>query len=390
MPRRQVKKKKTGVPGIYEVTPTEFLVVRTWMDPKTGKKRKKEVTVNGRFELAVAIRRGLKDGAATERSRTKWRDFAMHFVEACVRSMAPFTQDRYLNSIGHLNLRFGDHWLDAIEALDIEDWRNDMEKEGYKPRTINGWLRVMRSMFKRAVKEKRIRHNPAREVRGLTEGRVSGRRGVSLSVAEFKALLSTVRTMKERGEVAPDIARMIETLAWTGCRIGELVALRWEDWRHGELQIARARSKHIVKLPKNGDPRSTTVVEPLAQVLQEQRQWLLSTQHAGLESGLVFPGNPQQAKAAAARYGRAMRWHRSRSCLDKPLREACQRAGVRELSPHGFRRTLENLMRKAAVEGVVRRSMSGWRSEEAQNIYEVVDPEDRADAGKALVALVEG
>ncbi|MEM7263511.1 MAG: hypothetical protein AAF488_16100 [Planctomycetota bacterium] len=88
----------------------------------------------------------------------------------------------------------------------------------------------------------------------------------------------------------------------------------------------------------------------------------------------MFPSNPRQAKATAVRYGREMQWYRSRSCLHDVLPEVCRRAQVRELSPHGFRRTLENLMRKASVEGVVRRSMSGWRSQEAQRSNEVVDP----------------
>jgi hypothetical protein len=49
----------------------------------------------------------------------------------------------------------------------------------------------------------------------------------------------------------------------------------------------------------------------------------------------------------------------------------------------------ENLLRKAGVDDLVRRSMAGWRSEEAQRIYANVDPEERQAAAKALVALVE-
>jgi hypothetical protein len=38
---------------------------------------------------------------------------------------------------------------------------------------------------------------------------------------------------------------------------------------------------------------------------------------------------------------------------------------------------------------LVRRSMAGWRSEEAQRIYATVDPEERQAAGRTLVALVQ-
>jgi hypothetical protein len=47
------------------------------------------------------------------------------------------------------------------------------------------------------------------------------------------------------------------------------------------------------------------------------------------------------------------------------------------------------MLRKAGVDDLVRRSMAGWRSKEAQRIYATVDPEERQAAAKAFVALVE-
>lgn len=66
-------------------------------------------------------------------------------------------------------------------------------------------------------------------------------------------------------------------------------------------------------------------------------------------------------------------WFRSETVLDAPLRKVVKAAGI---TP------------KAGVDDLVRRSMAGWRSEEAQRIYANVDPEERREAAKALVALV--
>jgi integrase len=82
-------------------------------------------------------------------------------------------------------------------------------------------------------------------------------------------------------------------------------------------------------------------------------------------------------------------WHRSENVLDAPLRKVVEAAGITPISLHSLRRTYENLLRKAGVDDLVRRSMAGWRSEEAQRIYANVDPEERQAAAKALVALVE-
>jgi hypothetical protein len=60
------------------------------------------------------------------------------------------------------------------------------------------------------------------------------------------------------------------------------------------------------------------------------------------------------------------------------------------VSPHSFRRTFENVLRKAGVDDLVRRSLAGWSTEEAQSIYATVDPEDRMAAGRRIVDLVLG
>ena len=65
-------------------------------------------------------------------------------------------------------------------------------------------------------------------------------------------------------------------------------------------------------------------------------------------------------------------------------------AKVPAVSPHSFRRTQENLARKAGVDQLVRRAQAGWRTERAQAIYALVDNDEREAAGNAVVKLVEG
>ena len=100
--------------------------------------------------------------------------------------------------------------------------------------------------------------------------------------------------------------------------------------------------------------------------------------------------NPKHAKGGQTRRGvDELSWHRRENVLDAPLRKVVEAAGITPISLHSLRRTYENLLRKAGVDDLVRRSMAGWRSEEAQRIYANVDPEERQAAAKALVALVE-
>ena len=82
-------------------------------------------------------------------------------------------------------------------------------------------------------------------------------------------------------------------------------------------------------------------------------------------------------------------WYRAASCLVEPIRAVVKRAKVPAVSPHSFRRTQENLARKAGVDQLVRRAQAGWRSEKAQAIYALVDNGERVAAGCAVVKLVE-
>ena len=67
-----------------------------------------------------------------------------------------------------------------------------------------------------------------------------------------------------------------------------------------------------------------------------------------------------------------------------------RRLGIPPISPQSFRRTLENLLREAGVQQLVRRALAGWRTEKAQGIYASVDRGKRDAAGEAVVRLVMG
>lgn len=113
---------------------------------------------------------------------------------------------------------------------------------------------------------------------------------------------------------------------------------------------------------KTDDPRPVTIMGPLAQVLDEQRRWLVAKQHEALSSRLMFLASPKQRAQAAARFpDRLATWFRCGSCLNKPLREIVKRAGITPVSPHSFRRTMENLARRAGVDDRVRRAQAGSR-----------------------------
>jgi len=207
-----------------------------------------------------------------------------------------------------------------------------------------------------------------------------GRRGRSLTPEQLASFLASVQD--EQVAIAPDVRRMILTLAWTGCRQGEVRALMWSDQDGDQLTIQRSVWRGRVKTTKSGEPRVVAIPHPLGEVLDTQRQWLLNQQHPGLASGLVFP-SPWRHKGREG-------WYRGAGVLGEPIVKACKKAGLPEISPHALRRTYEDLLRRAGVDQMVRRTMAGWQDDKVQAMYASVNPDEMRAAAEAVVNLVRG
>lgn len=395
---KQGPKSKHVLPGIREDRPDRFLVRVDWTDPRTGQRKKREAVVSS-LEEAVAKRKEMKASPSKARpSRVRFADFAERWIVERGERLAPSTKERYINALGHLTVAFGTFYVDGIGPAEIRRWR-DRSVSKRAPATINGDLRVLRQALEDAVLDGLLSSNPARKVKAIPEKRTGGKRGQALSVDELKRFLVAIADLKQRkrGGISGDVARLLVTLAWTGCRRGEALALRWSDvdgggeGDGGELRVERSVWNRHEKATKTDDPRRVVIVGPLAEALEEQRRWLLETQHAGLASGLIFPARPGNAKASATRRkSDEVLWYRTGSVLNEPLARVVELAKIPAVSPHSFRRTYENMLRRAGVDQLVRRSLAGWRSEGAQAIYASVDADERRAAGQAVVAFVMG
>lgn len=394
--------KKTRHPGIQRLKNGRWRVRRTWVDRKTGQRIDHSQVVEGSLADALAVRAALSPAKKeAQLHRPRFGPFAAAWLErhAKRQKLSPSTRERYAGDVAQLTVEWGDWWVDAIDVEAIEAWQADVS-EKFAAATVNGWLRTLRLILDAARRRGHVGNNAAREVTAVPEGRTKGARGRTLGAKDMIAFLGAIDTaaitVKRRGKpdrtrpVSDDLRRAVQVLAWTGMRLGELVALQWSHVVDGELRIERAVWRGHEKPTKTDDPRRVTVTPPLKAVLDAQRQWLLASQHPGLKSGLVFPAAPKQAGAGAARRKGSVHWYRSQSGIQAAVKAVAETAGVPLISPHALRRTFEDLLREAGIDKLVRRAVAGWRSEKAQGIYANVSRAERDEAAEALVRLVLG
>ena len=389
MPYKETRSKPTGVPGIRQDGPNRFLVRVRWNDPQTGRRRKREAVASS-LAKAVALKETLKGEEFTPKpSRQRFSDYAEQWMKVHSPRLALSTRERYTVAIAHATVGLGEVYVDALKAADVRRWVIPHLKK-YSAVTVNGWLRVLRQVLDDAVGDGLLVRNPARAIKAFPEGRTQGRRARTLSIDEFRLFIAKVEELASN-DISEDVARMLLTVAWTGMRKGEVIALKWSDLVNGELRVERSVWKRQEKSTKTDDPRRIAVVEPLRAVLAAQRRWLLENQHPGLESGLMFPASLRQARGGATRRGvDKLSWYRSPNVLAKPLAKVVKKGEgkISDISAHSLRRTWENLLRAAGVDQLVRRALAGWRTEKAQAIYATVAKEERDAAGTAVVDLV--
>jgi len=169
----------------------------------------------------------------------------------------------------HLIPFFGEHLISEIGRTEIEQYKAVQVEKHLSPKTINNHLTVLRKMLMEAVERGELEHVPA--IKWLKVPKPA------FKFLDFEEAERLVTATDE--EWRP----MVEFALKTGLRIGELLALRWEDLDlvAGRVMVRRAVSRGKIGTPKNGKEREV----PLS-----RKAMALMKRHRHLKGELVFSG----------------------------------------------------------------------------------------------------
>lgn len=189
----------------------------------------------------------------------------------------------------------GDKRISGISSRDVKALKATLEAESNRKgrrrgqklsrRNVEKHLRILSAVLGAAVEEELIPINPVSAIgkgraRSSRERHAEEKRRVdALSEAELATLLETAEThVILRGEKAVHPFRkhvdFLLTLADSGLRVGETLALQWGDinWRGDYVHVQRAYTCRTLDVPKSGRARKVYLTPRLKAALWQRYQ----------------------------------------------------------------------------------------------------------------------
>jgi len=262
-----------------------------------------------------------------------------------------------IHEIGHLNEYFAQYKLKDINKKMYQNMLTDLKNtKQLAHNTISGIHGTARMIFKRAMEQDLIVSDPSqfafipkdkKTVEDIENTKVEDK---YLEKHELKLFLDVAKEMDE------ETYAMLFTLAWTGFRAGELVALKWKDidFVENTINITKTyynpknntKDYHLLPPKTAGSIRKIIVEDEVIKTLQRhkirQNEIKLQISQEYYDEDFVF------ARMNAPYFG----YPHFIKTIENRMKAVLKRvpAITKHLTPHSLRHTHTSLLAEAGVE----------------------------------------
>ena len=219
-----------------------------WRDP-TGSQHSKNFPrrVDAERFLVTVEARKLEGSYIDPRAgRTRLGDFAQQTTTGWVnrRDSTKARDESYLRSL--VLPVFGAMPIGAIGVFDVQDWVTDLVADGYAPATIRHAYQLLGRICSDAVTAGLIARTPCRDI------------NLPKIQDTEKRFLTPTQITQLAGTIDPRYRALVITAAYTGCRIGELIALDTDRYQPDKRIVRIERSLAEVRGHlRFGQPKTT-------------------------------------------------------------------------------------------------------------------------------------
>jgi integrase len=209
-----------------------------------------------------------------------------------------------------------------VTRADLQLWTDQLDGA---PATVRGAVNAVRALYQWAIPRGMAHVNPTRDLQLPTGEKARDR---IVSPAQAAAMVDAL---------APHDQALFGLTVYAGLRIGEALALRWEDVDVEALELRVVRtwdreSKRFVSPKSKAGTRTVPIIDRLATLLADHA---VLTDHP--RDGLLFPGERVPDRPLHPTTART-RWY-----------AAWDAAGLERIVPHEARHTFASILIDAGV-----------------------------------------
>jgi len=313
---------------------------------------RKAKCVGSSREAAETVRREIEKRLALgtfslneEAETPNFAEYAERWMSSHVRAhLKPSTIESYDVILKvHLLPHFGRWPIETITRSEVKARLAELVRAGKLARsTVKNIFAILRALFSQAIEDGVAATNPALRLGRFNRPLAEDRKAEFLTRDETERFLEAARDLK------PERYALFLTALRSGLRLGELLALEWEDIQFGESEHDQNRyifvRHNIVRgqatSPKSRKPRRVDLSKELRRVLMEVRdQRILDA----IERGQFNEqGQPKIAKLAfPSEAGGPLD---SRNVYHRDFMPCLKAAGLRRVTFHALRHTFASLL----------------------------------------------
>lgn len=345
-------------------------------DPRRAGRVTRERLLEGTFADAKKERARLvlelELEAAPKSARVPFRVYSESWLASRAATVSVHTAKHYaLHLAQQINPFLGDFYLDKLTRDDVQRWINGQVGKVARE-TIRTRYRVFRSVWASAMADH------AKQVDDVTTG-IRFPTAVRKDEADTNALTADQLRTFLAGWAGKKDEAMIWMLATLGARWCHVSGMKWSDLdrENKRIRILRAHVRGVIS-PINVNkkaPSSLPVDDEVLTRLEAHRIRLIKRDVPNPD-GWLFPSHQGTPKLP--------------SSIRKEWAKVAKAAGIsHRFSVHGLRRTFNDLMREAGVDGVVIRAFTGHSSDTMREHYSSVGHAEQERTVGKLLQLVK-
>ncbi|WP_347861542.1 phage integrase SAM-like domain-containing protein [Salimicrobium sp. PL1-032A] len=205
-----------------------------WLDTVIGERKTKSKggftrKTDARIE-AEELERELRDGSYVEENNITLNDFADEWLNFYAKNSKVSSHRGRTKELKHFRRYFSKMKLSDVTRKHYQAFLEELHEKGYAHNTLDGIHTTGRMLFKKALEYNLIKTNPSEFAKIPKKIETVEEIEQNVEVIKFlekNELITFLRIAKEKGLDRDFIIFL--TLAYSGLRVGEMLALKWLD-----------------------------------------------------------------------------------------------------------------------------------------------------------------